>query len=252
VSPEQSGELVNFYRIVPAAFPPMPADASALGTLPVAAYQYCEAIRAASSFGWYIFPPDDIRLRWDGSEVRYFQDDEWVLLTSVPLAGESLDHWEQHAPADLKERIVPFLSSLFVPGIVQIWSGYLVNSADKWSVLVRPPANLTQSHGYFCYEGLVETDHHGPCPLFVNIRLHATDREIVLPKTTPLFQVQPVARESYVGGAKNARFIGIEEMSEQNWQGFRGTIRSAEPGDDDHKTGSYGAQTRRRAKQEDQ
>ena len=133
----------------------MPADASALGTLPVAAYQYCEAIRAASSFGWYVFPPTDIRLRWDGSEVRCWQDGEWQSLVSMTLAGETLQRWQQFAPDGLKDQPPPFLSSLFVPGIVQVWSGFLVSSSEDWSILVRPPANLTQSNSYFCYEGLV-------------------------------------------------------------------------------------------------
>ena len=60
LSPGWSNSAVQFYRIIPEAIPPMPADASALGTLPFAAYQYCEAIRTASSFGWYIFPMADI------------------------------------------------------------------------------------------------------------------------------------------------------------------------------------------------
>jgi Family of unknown function (DUF6065) len=249
VPPEQSDSILQFFQIVPEAIPPMPADASALGTLPVAAFQYCEAIRTASSFGWYVFPPQDIRLRWDGSEVRWHHEDEWHLLSSVALGGEFLERWERHAPADLQDRPPPFLSSLFVPGIVQIWSGFLVSTAQDWSVLIRPPANLTQSHGYFCFEGLVETDRYGPCPLFVNIKLVATDREIVLPATRPLFQLQPLPRAAYLEGRRGAT-RDVSEMSAEHWQGFRGTIRSAEPGADDHQTGSYGAATRRRAKQE--
>jgi len=249
VPPEQSDDsILQFYQIVPEAIPPMAADASALGTLPVAAFQYCEAIRTASSFGWYVFPPQDIRLKWDGTEVRWHRGDDWHLLDSVLLGGEFLDRWEQHAPPDLKDRQPPFLSSLFVPGIVQIWSGFLISSAADWSVLIRPPANLTQGHGYFCFEGLVETDRYGPCPLFVNIRLLATDREIVLSRTKPLFQVQPVPRAAYVDGRRGIT-RDMSEMSAAHWQGFRGTIRSAEPGADDHKTGSYGAATRRRAKE---
>jgi uncharacterized protein DUF6065 len=247
VPPEQSN-ILQFFQIVPEAIPPMPADASALGTLPVAAFQYCEAIRTASSFGWYVFPPQDIRLRWDGSEVLWHHEDDWHLLSSVSLGGEFLERWERHAPDDLKDRPPPFLSSLFVPGIVQIWSGFLVSTAADWSVLIRPAANLTQSHGWFCFEGLVETDHYGPCPLFVNIKLLATDREIVLPATKPLFQVQPLPRAAYIE-SRRAITRDLSEMSAENWQGFRGTIRSAEPGADDHQTGSYGAAARRRAKQ---
>jgi len=85
LQPEQSESVVKFFRIVSAATPPMRADAAALGTLPAAAYQYCEAVRSASAFGWYVFPPEDIRLRWDGSEVLFFDEGEWRRLSSLPF-----------------------------------------------------------------------------------------------------------------------------------------------------------------------
>src|SRR5436190_10008403 len=130
--------IVTFHRIYPAAIPPMRADKSALGTMPTAAYQYCEALRSASGFGWYVFPPADIHLRWNGTEVLYRMDDEWRTFSSVLLNEEYLDYWDQHAPADLKGRAPPYLTSLFVPGVVQIWSGLLVSTAKDWSVLIRP------------------------------------------------------------------------------------------------------------------
>src|SRR5882672_5799107 len=51
--------LVTFYRMVAEGNHPMRADRSALGVLPTAAFQYCEAISIASAFGWYVFPPID-------------------------------------------------------------------------------------------------------------------------------------------------------------------------------------------------
>jgi hypothetical protein len=249
-------DIVKFHRTFPAAISPMRADESALGTLPTAAYQYCEAVRTASSFGWYVFPPTDIRLAWDGAEALYETGGEWRPLTSVHLGDGFLDLWDAHAPADLKGRAPPYLSSLFVPGIVQIWSGLLVSSARDWSVLIRPLANVPQSHAFACSEGVIETDRFGPCPLFVNIRLLSTDREIVIPKLKPLFQIQPIRRECYAGATlkdvapKQDDANGPFGMSESDWDGFRSTIRSADPRDTDHKTGSYGASVRRRAKRE--
>jgi len=228
----------------------MRADAAALGTLPAAAYQYCEAVRSASAFGWYVFPPEDIRLRWDGSEVLFFDEGEWRRLSSLPIRDEYLEGWDRHAPADLRNDPPPYLSSLFVPGIVQIWSGFLVSTDQRWSVLVRPPANVPTSHSFFCYEGLIETDQFSPCPLFVNLRLLATDREIVLPRTKPLFQVQPLRRECYAGRGQSYGVMDISDMSEADWNGFRGTVRRTGPQDDSHRAGSYGARARRRAKQD--
>src|SRR4029077_19419016 len=173
LSPGRSNGAIQFYRIVPEAIPPMPADASALGTLPFAAYQYCEAIRTASSFGWYIFPMDDIHLRWDGAEARYSDGGEWQFLDSLSLAGDALERWNRYAPDNLKDRPPPYLSNLFVPGLVQVWSGLLIGSDANWSIHVRPPANLVQSPTYACYEAIIETDQFRPCPLFIYLRLIA-------------------------------------------------------------------------------
>src|ERR671934_152775 len=53
----QPNPVVTFYGAVPGIRAPIRADASGLGTLPSRGFQYCEALRTASSFGWYVFPP---------------------------------------------------------------------------------------------------------------------------------------------------------------------------------------------------
>src|SRR5262245_33737863 len=189
--------IVTFHRVFTAAVPPLRGDRSALGTLPTAAFQYCEPVRAASAFGWYIFPPVDIRLMWDGIDTFHAVDDEWCQLSMLNLNEEFVEYWNTHAPQDLRGRSPPFLTAVFVPGIVQIWSGLFVSTAENWSVIIGPPANLPQNRSFVCFEGLVETDTFKPCPLFVNVRLLTTDREIVIPRSKPLFQVRPVRRESY-------------------------------------------------------
>lgn len=252
------GNVVTFHQIYPAATPPMRADKSALGTIPTASYQYCEAVRIASAFGWYVFPPTEIRLIFDGSEVLYAEDGEWRVLTSIHLEDEFLDYWDMHAPADQEGRAPPYLSHLLVPGIVQIWSGFLVSSAEDWSILVRAPANLHQSRKFVCYDGLVETDRFKPCPLFINVRLISTDVEIVIPTTKPLFQIQPIRRECYsdsVLESDNLKGLalspdGHDGMTEEDWEGYRKTTRSVDPTDTSHRAGSYGANVRRRGKRE--
>jgi hypothetical protein len=65
----QPNPVVTFYGAVPGIRAPIRADASGLGTLPSRGFQYCEALRTASSFGWYVFPPIDFTLQWDGSQI---------------------------------------------------------------------------------------------------------------------------------------------------------------------------------------
>jgi len=49
--------ICRFYQLIPNAPVPRPADRSADGMLPMRGYRYCEAVAAASAFGWYIYPP---------------------------------------------------------------------------------------------------------------------------------------------------------------------------------------------------
>lgn len=223
------------------------AEHSAVGTMPAAAFQYCEAMRTASAFGWYIYPPKDIHLMFDGKEIFYYEEDQWFPVKSVNFEDDFRSYWNSSAPADLRNCDPPFLSELFVPGSIQIWSGYFVDTSADWSVLIRPPVNYDTRSLFTCYEGLVETDQFKPLPLFINLKLLATNVEIFIPKFKPLFQVQPILRRCYVEATKRFEtVVGIDPDSPDfDWDGFRNTVRSVEHRDE-NRPGSYGAERRRR------
>lgn len=245
---------IRFHRIYPAAISPMRADKSALGLMPTMAFRHCEAMRMASSFGWYAFPAEEIHLRWNGSDVFVREDGRWQPLVRSELPGFA-DYWNEHVPGDLVGLSPPFLTRLQLPGLVQIWTGLLCSTAPGWSVLVRPPSNMRGSFLYSAYEGIVETDRYQPCPLFMNIQLVATDVDIVLPKTVPLLQVQPLRRETYdetahiseeVDGLET-RVDGSPALTPQEWQAYRRTIR-VETESLPAEAGHYAADTRKRDK----
>ena len=195
---------MTFYVAIPDCRAPMRADSSVLGTLPSRGFQYCEALRAASSFGWYVFPPIDFTLQWDGSEViwTYRGANAWFPLTSAqfPRYGKVFDRL---APRHLRGFAPPFLTAVPEPGIIQVWTGLFVGSAEGWSILIRPPANLPRSLAFDLYEGIVETDRWFG-PLFTNIRLVKTDVPIHFSTETPLVQVQPLHRSTYAEEVSNA------------------------------------------------
>ena len=58
-------DLITFYQLIQGGFPPRLASQSANGTLPTDGFRYCEPLRAASSFGWYVYLPVDLWLLWD-------------------------------------------------------------------------------------------------------------------------------------------------------------------------------------------
>ncbi|WP_353314100.1 hypothetical protein [Shimia sp. NS0008-38b] len=172
----------------------MKADTAALGRIPISAYQYCEAVRTASSMGWYVFPPTDFSLSYDGTEVFIADEGEWRPLISEPLPENLESRWE--AEFESKFGACPnMLSELSDPGVVQIFTGLFVSTPkNQWSH-VRPLVNIHAKSSFWCYEGIVETDSFSPLPLFINIQMTRTNSEIYFPKEFPLFQISCVPSE---------------------------------------------------------
>jgi hypothetical protein len=246
----RSEPTVRLIRAYPEALGPMRADKAVLGTMPTMAFRHCEPMRTASSFGWYIFPPEDIALRFNGADVFYrTEEGAWEPLVNTYLPG-SHETWDAHAPESLHGLVPSFLGRLPMPGLVQVWSGLLCATRPGWSVLVRPVVNLRQSFLYACSEGLVEADRFQPFPLFMNIQLLATDTVIEIPKLVPLFQIQPLRRETYGEEAHQLEeTVGLDaqSMRPQDWAAYRKTIRVEGPGEP-IETGQYTAATRKRGR----
>lgn len=241
---------IRFISALSGLIPPMPGDRTALGSAPAAALQYCEAMAMASAFGWTLFPPCDLRLRWTGREAEVFHSDKWHTLDSLSFGPDEQAEWDRAAGPALKGRMPHVAQKLFVPGIVQIWTGYFVESDPEWSVLIRPLPNVPGPDTHFLYEGVVETDHFRPCPLFVNIRLLKTDREIALRATDPLFMVQPVHRSAYAPQVLSSGSVtALADLPDHSRAALGRTVRLFDPAHGgDSLPGSYGAQVRRRRK----
>lgn len=239
--------IVTFYRAIPESYEPMRADRAALGVIPTAAFQYCEALTSASSFGWYVFAPMTFYLQWDGTDIIWTNDDAdtWFPLTMEHFPNFA-EYFDRLAPDDIKGFAPPFLSRSFFPGVVQIWSGLFVKTAPGWSLLVRPPVNLPRSQSFECYEGIIETDRWFG-PLFINIRVTATDRPIEINHKKPLFQAQPLMRETY--SERHLRsFKAINELSslsQLDWEKYRETVVKPNRGHY-RPIGQYAASVRKR------
>lgn len=245
-----SQPLVSFYRLIPEARAPQRADRSAGGTLPTRAFRYCEPSAAASAYGWYVFPPIDFSLMWNGTDVvwTYKGSKSWYPLGAAQFPGFSR-HFDRHAPADVKSFAPPFLGAATNPGIVQVWTGIFARCAPGWSLLVRPPANLARSRGFELYEGLIEADRWFG-PLLTNLRLTQTDVPIEIRKDYPLVQVQPVPRFAY-SNETLASFDVVETLdafTAADWQRYRETVVKPNVAPV-RRRGQYAAATRRQQKQ---
>ncbi len=248
-APDLPVPAVTFYTAVPGCRTPMRADPSGLGTLPARGFQYCEALRAASCFGWYVFPPIDFTLQWDGSQViwTYRGARAWYPLTSAQFPGYRAV-FDRVAPDRLRGFSPPFLTAVTEPGIIQVWTGLMIEGAENWSVLVRPPANLPRNLAFDVYEGIVETDRWFG-PLFTAIRLVKTDVPIHFSTEFPLIQVQPLHRSAYADEVSNA--FGLvkhpAEFPAEAWSRYEQTI--VKPNlDPQRPVAAYATSVRRRRK----
>jgi hypothetical protein len=250
--PDIPKPLITFYRMVPVARPPMRADQAAGGTFPTRAFRYCEPMRTASAFGWYLFSPLDFEVRWDGRETFWRHEGtegQWI-----PLQQEQFPdfdpYFDERVPEDCKGFALPFLGAPNEPGLLQIWSGYVARTAPGWSVLSRPLANFPRPSGYEAYEGMIETDHWFG-PIFTNVRLTRTDVPIRFRSDIPLMMLQPFPRWLY--GDEHLEKFGLveklEDFAESDWDSFRNTIVSP-MNNENRPRGEYAVAARKRRKQE--
>lgn len=250
--PDVEGPLVKFYRFLPGARAPERADRSAAGSLPARAFRYCEPIRTASALGWYIFPPMNFKLMWDGkTDViwSYEGEDEWFSLNAAQFPNFA-PHFDSVAPPEVQGYCPPFLGSFKDPAGLMLWSGFVARTAPGWSLLVRPPANLIHSQNYETWEGIIETDRWFG-PLFVNLKLVRPDVPIEFDKDYPFLQVQPVHRSVYGDALDDFDVVEkMEDLTPSDWADFHRTVSA--PSSDPHRPrGEYAVQTRKRRKGEE-
>jgi Family of unknown function (DUF6065) len=239
--------VCQFYRLIPDAPDPRRADRSADGTLPVIAYRYCEAIASASAFGWYLYPPLNFSLVWDGVEIAWTYEGaaDWY-----PLRGAQypnfLNVFNEIAPQPLHDVAPTFLAQGKLPGVVQIWSGFLARTAPRWALLSRGAANVSRTQGYENFEGIVETDSWFG-PLFTNIRLMRINSPVEFHVTRPLFQVQPILRQCYDEPSFEVREAA--DLDADDWRRYAATMT---PNTDHMRApGHYAVETRRRLRRDE-
>ena len=216
--------VVEFFRLIERARPPKRAERSAAGYLPGRAMRYCDALTSATGYGYWIFPPLDIRLLWDGEQIfwSYGEDETWLPLTATDSGAVQFPDYaaafDAQAPEYLRGYSPPFLTALPELGGVQMWTGLLAKTQPGWSLSVRPPVNLPATPNVVAWEGIIETDlWFGP--LFTNFRITRTDTPVFIRSHAPFLQVQPVPQLAYREESLSS-FACLEasDVSEADWE----------------------------------
>jgi len=218
--------LVTFYRFVPQAPLPVRADRSAVGTLPTRAYRFCEAVATASGLGYYIFPPMNFTLQWDGTRVfwRWPGQDEWLPLQTAQFP-DFRTYFDSIAPDDIKEYSPPFLIALREPGIVQVWSGLVARTRPGVSLMLRGPINVPRVQHVEVFEGIIETDTWFG-PVFNNFRLTKTDTPVEFNIEEPFLQAIPLPREVYADSVFNdyQMVADLKHLRPDEWRAYHHTV----------------------------
>jgi hypothetical protein len=214
---------VEFFRLIPSTRPPKRAERSAAGYLPARAMRYCDALTSATGYGYWIFPPMDIRLLWNGEQVfwSYGDDESWLPLSGTDSGAVQFPNYaaffDATAPEALTGYSPPFLTALPEPGGVQMWTGLLAKSRPGWSLSVRSPVNLPAIPGLATWEGIIETDLWLG-PLFTNFRLTKTDLVVHVRANTPIIQVQPVPQLAYREEILSAFAVSeVGDLASEDW-----------------------------------
>lgn len=226
---------------------PMPADKTAMGTMPTAGFQYCEALTSATSYGYHVFPPMGAVLRSKSGYIELLDDGEWIPLETLAMPSECQVKWSKIAPDNFKDRLPPFLQRFFVPDVVQVFTGLFVVCSPGWSILIRPIVNVIQDSRVMFYEGIVEADIFHPVPLFINIRFTQKNTPFAFEKYRPLFQIQPIMQGCYTkSNILVEKIEGEDGVNNFPWQGLNRTTRIFHGSDGDLTLGDYKKEVRRR------
>ncbi|MFE9688577.1 DUF6065 family protein [Micromonospora sp. NPDC005806] len=228
---------VEIYSLYADARPTEAASPSLRGSLPARAVQQCPPVAAGSGLGWYVHPPADFALRWDGQET------EWSLLEeNEPVRWRSLaggydgklpDAAAQLAKApdrfrddlDIFDRYggeIPFINAdPRAANMIELVTGVVARTSPGWCLLARGVPNWPAQAGLQIYEGVVETDWYTSL-LPTIMRLTEPGRVVRLYRDLPLMCLQPVHR-STLEAARKAELVtgqGLAEWPDDVWGDF--------------------------------
>lgn len=250
--PPRPPHRVVFHRMIPTTRYPQRADRSAAGSLPTRAFRYCEPVVTASGQGYYIFPPINFSLKFDGAAIQWTYEGagEWMPLKTAQFPNFS-PYFDERAPDGIQGFAPPFLGAFQEPGIMQMWTGIIARTAPGWSLLSRSCVNLPPIAGLQIYEGIIETDRWFG-PLITNFRLTRTDIPVEFRTDFPLIQVQPIPR-SVLDEAGQNDYELVPDMSfltPEDWDDYYDTV--VRPNVQEKRPrGQYATAARKRRKSED-
>jgi len=234
---------MRFYRILPYGNDPSLPPDELSGEVPIRAYRFCEPFLAANRAGWLLYPPTNFELLWTGREflVKFDIIESWIKVDKLFLP-EFADYWRDKAPGAALEMIPPFLEAFPERGVIQAWSGFLIETEPGVSTWIRGPVNRNSPGAYQVIEAIVETDWWMG-PLFTNFQFTKTDDPVRFENNRPWLQLIEVPRAVHLPRrGERPAVVEIAALSDATWSKFMETSDRRNSG----QPGSYRLASKRR------
>lgn len=225
---------IEIYTLYPDVRAPERASGSVRGSLPSRAVQHCPPVTAASGFGWYVYPPVDFALRWDGSATEWSlleenEPTQWRSLAGgydvkLPVMDEQIANAPERFRADIDifefhDGGVGFVDAdPRGPHNVEIITGTVARTSPGWCLLARGVPNWPHANDHQVLEGLVETDwYRSTIPTI--IRLTTAGKIVRFYRNLPLMLLEPVHRTTFaaMGAATLTVGRGLAEWPDDVW-----------------------------------
>jgi Family of unknown function (DUF6065) len=190
------GQFLKIWRLHPNGARVSQAEKTLRGTANQAGVRWCVPYSTANRFGWWLWSPVDIDITWKGGkEFDHFlhtpyTSTEAVLVRSLVKNGDP-DKW---CPDDGGRT--KFTFGAVDEGVVQIWTGFILQTPPGWCLHIRSPVNC-DPQPYYVQEGILETDWMY-YDIWINLRFTRENVYVHLRREQwpPLAQLIPVRRES--------------------------------------------------------
>jgi hypothetical protein len=244
--------FVEFYSVYPDARLPSPASPDLSGAMPVRAYKYCLPLREAAGLGFYIYPPADFAVTWDGDKSQIsFESEESEITNWRSLEGgrdEYLPFSADIITPDLGARLKDFNRLFTDRGLsfinadprqterMEITTGIIARTPENWGLLVQGVHGLHRRLDHDIIGGYIQTDwFRGYIPIIITVRKPNTIVRFF--KSMPIAQVIPISRRS-IQFESNQRTScsGVAKWPSDIWDDF---VQSRSARQLDANKGSY-------------
>ncbi len=219
--------MITFYNAVGTGLNPQRADKSANGTLPTNGFRYCEPVRTASGFGWYVFLPLEFWVDWDGDEYHWTIDggENWYLLSDAIQYPNFSTEFDAKGPEAVTGYAPPFLSRTNDGNVLQLWTGLFAKTRPEIASYIKAPTNFENGQAYSVMEGVIQTEWWFG-PLFTNLKIHKRGKPIVFRADRPIIQLMPFSNAFHkeFEDSKHEVHEGLDSLGPNEWQGYQDTV----------------------------